>query len=280
MLDPVIEAQLIALVRNVAAEEIRPRFRNLSAREVDRKSRFDDLVTEADLCSEGEITRGLQKLLPGACIIGEEAVAADPKVLDQLDDAELAVIIDPIDGTWNYAHGISTYGVLIAVIEAGKTVYGLLYDPVLDDWIDARRGGGTWYNRPGQRALRLAVGEPNPHDQLTGFVAPVNFPPEQQALVSEKALTYARAHTLRCCCHEYRTLAQGGVDFFINPKPHVWDHAAGILAVEEAGGSVRMLDGSEYKPSLRSGIILSAKNQALIEKLMDQFACLNAPYQA
>lgn len=271
MLDPTIAAKIVNLVRKVSAKEIKPLFRNLHSADIAQKSQSDDLVTQADIMSERAITQGLKTILPSACVIGEEAVASNPNTLDLLEGSDLAIIVDPIDGTWNYAQGINLYGVLIAVVKAGVTIWGMLYDSSLDDWIETRKSGGTWFCRPGKKELRLTVNQPNPEHQLTGFVAPINFQLDNQVAVSKMILKYARAHTLRCCCHEYRAMIHGNVDFFINPKPKVWDHAAGVLAVQEAGGTVKMLDGSEYSPLLRSGVIVAGKSEDIVNKVSKDF---------
>ena len=145
-LDHDIENALISMVRDAARIEIMPRFRNLSAGAITAKSSSIDLVTVADVAAEEHVTRALQTILPGAVVIGEEAVSADPTILDQVADAEVAVIVDPIDGTWNYAHGLSTFGVILAVTVRGKTVFGLLCDPGVEGIAfdgENRRGSGS-----------------------------------------------------------------------------------------------------------------------------------------
>ena len=140
---------LIEAVRDAARREILPRFRNLSADQIDTKSGPDDLVTVADRAAEARLTAAAQKLLPGALVVGEEGVAEDPAILDRFAEAELAVVIDPVDGTFNFARGLAIFGVILAVTRHGQTVFGLLYDPVMDDWVQAHRGGGA-PRRPGR----------------------------------------------------------------------------------------------------------------------------------
>ena len=154
-LSPDLEEALIALVRRVAKSEILPRFRRLPDSDIRSKSAPDDLVTEADERAEAAMSAAVAQMMPEALVIGEEAVSADPTILAGLAEAERAVIIDPVDGTWNFAKGLATFGVVLAVAERGETVFGLLYDPVMDDWVMANRGGGTWYCRP-DAAPRLA----------------------------------------------------------------------------------------------------------------------------
>ena len=107
---------ILETVRDAARREIMPRFRALSEADINTKSAPDDLVTAADLAAEALITAQLGRAFPDALILGEEAVAADPNLRDQLADAEMAIIIDPVDGTWNYARGLALFGVILAVI--------------------------------------------------------------------------------------------------------------------------------------------------------------------
>lgn len=266
------KSEMIEIVRDVAKAEILPRFRRLSDGAISTKTSFDDLVTEADVASEKALTQRFQTLLPHAVIIGEEAVSEDESVLDQIDTDELVVIIDPIDGTWNFAHGLSTFGVLIAAIYQGETVYGLLYDPLNDDWVETSLGEGSWFVRPDQLPRRLMLSNQPIDSKLVGFFSPFLF--EDSAVrerVAIQQVGYARSSNLRCCCHEYRTMVQNGVDFFISPKPKVWDHAAGILAYQEAGGYVCMLDGSPYKPTVRKGVIVAGRTKKIQERIVKDF---------
>jgi len=268
------ELEIIRHVREVAAIEILPRFRCLPSSDVSSKSSYDDLVTVADLGSERELSKRFRALLPNANVLGEEAVAENPALLDSLDNAELSVIIDPIDGTWNFANGLATFGVLIAVMQHGKTIFGLLYDPVVDDWIEASLGRGCWYQKADRppRQIRLSSDVTDP--SLTGFISPFQFNGSQREKVAIQQMQYGRSLTIRCCCHEYRSLVQGSADFYISPKPNVWDHAAGILAYQEAGGVVTMLGGDVYHPTLREGVILAARSPSVLEKIEADFGAI------
>lgn len=261
------ESELINLVREVARKEISPRFRRLSPDAIRSKATFDDLVTEADIACENAITAAVMELMPDAAVVGEEAVAADGRVIDRIVEADRAVIIDPVDGTWNFANGLATHGVLLAVTEGENTVFGLLYDPVMDDWILARRGGGSWYCSPDSAPVPLQVSRGKTLEDMTGFASAFNFPPLRRSAASEALLGFARAYSLRCACHEYRVLIQGQVGFMINASAKPWDHAAGALAVQEAGGAVGMLDGREYTPLIKDGCILAANSERALDEI-------------
>jgi len=268
-------ALCIEIVRAAAAAEILPRFRRLSGGEVRAKSAPDDLVTDADLAAEDAIANALSRDFPEALIVGEEAAEADPHLLDRLAGAELAFVIDPIDGTWNYASGLALFGVILAVLVHGRTVLGLLYDPLMDDWIVARDGGGAWFERAGDEApRRLHLAGGGPPSEAKGLVSPFNFAPDVRARLAAQLTGFVRVDALRCSCHEYRMLAQGRVRFCLSGSVKVWDHAAGALVAAEAGGAVGMLDGGLYDPARREGRLLVADTPDLFGALAEGFSWL------
>ncbi len=270
---PISHAQADAIItatREVAAAEILPRFRNLAAGDIDAKSTFDDLVTVADTAAERALTARIHAILPGDTVVGEEAVSADRSLLDLVGQGRVT-ILDPIDGTWNFAHGIANFGVIVAVVEEGETVWGLLYDPGFDDWIVAHRGGGAQYHRGG--SVRALVTDPDdtPFDRLRGNVAAYQHPGPPQAALAQVATLFRRANSMGASLHEYRALASGASDFCLNGMLNVWDHAAGVLILEEAGGISRLLDGTPYRPTMTEGRLLNARNEALWDRLAETF---------
>lgn len=274
-LTPEIETQLINLVRRVAKAEIMPRFRRLPSQDVRTKSGPEDLVTEADLRAEASITAGVRELLPQALVIGEEAVSEDASILDGLGAAELAVIIDPVDGTWNFAKGLATFGVILAVTERGRTIFGLLYDPVLDDWIWTRAGGGTWFQQPEADPVRLNISGTPELEDAVGFVPLFLFPLETRMVLAGAIPGFRRIWSVRCSCHEYRLMAQGHADFGLTGSLNPWDHAAGALAVEEAGGAVGLLDGRDYSAAMTSGgHLVTAKSAETLHRIQAAFGPL------
>lgn len=267
--------QLLELVRDVARVEIMPRFRRLDATQVRSKSSDHDLVTEADLAAEAAIAAGVEAILPGARVIGEEAATGDPSLLDKLTQPGTTVVVDPVDGTWNFAKGLAVFGVILAVVQDGRTVWGLLYDPVLDDWIWAVEGQGAWYERPGSAPHRLSVAQPVSAETASGFVPLELFTGDYKARVAQVALQLGRTNALRCSCHEYRLLAQGHVDFILCGSLNPWDHAAGILIAQEAGGCAGLLAGGAYRPVMLPGGAVVASNTELLTTLTDCFAPLD-----
>ncbi|SHK88286.1 fructose-1,6-bisphosphatase [Roseovarius marisflavi] len=271
---PAQQAALINLVRRAARAEIMPRFRNLAQGDITTKSGPHDLVTEADHQAEAMIARGLQRMFPHALIIGEEAVAAKPSLREDVSAAELAIIIDPVDGTWNFAHGLPLFGVIIAVTRFGRPVLGLLYDPVADDWIIAdeatptRLGAALGAERPAK------VSSGGELSDLQGYMHFSLMTQDQQELLAPLLPGLARVTALRCSCHEYRVLAQGAVDFVMSGMLNPWDHAAGVMACQQAGGIAMMLDGRAYNTEISDGVLLCAANQDTWTRLRDHFAGL------
>lgn len=265
---------LINLVRRTAKAEIMPRFRNLGHADISSKSSPYDLVTEADLAAEAMLARGIQGMFPHALVVGEEAASADPGLRDKIDDAELAFILDPVDGTWNFAHGLPLFGVILAATRFGKPVFGLLYDPVMDDWITADLENTAHLSRNMGAARPLSVSRGGDIASLSGYVHLYLMPQEVQAQMAAKLPDFARTLMLRCSCHEYRTLAQGGMDFALSSVPNPWDHAAGLLICQQAGGVARMLDGRDYTAGITQGHILAAPDEDTWNRLRDHFVFL------
>lgn len=263
--DAIVEA-----VRAVAAAEIVPRFRNLAPDEVDSKGAFDDLVTVADRAAEEALAARVRAILPGDTVIGEEAVAGDRALLDRIGAGRVTVI-DPIDGTWNFAHGIANYGVIVAVIEDGRTEWGLLYDPSFDDWIAAHRGGGAWFHRGGRTRQLRVDSRDAPFERARGNVGAYLYPRLHQPALAALGPLFRRANSLGASLHEYRQLALGGSDFCLNGMLNVWDHAAGVLVLEEAGGTSRLLDGTAYDPTMTEGRLLNARSEPLWHRLAETF---------
>ena len=268
------EHQLIEAVRAAARSEIMPRFRNLAADNIETKSAPDDLVTVADRAAEQAITRAVHDIMPDATVVGEEAASEDPSILDRIGSG-LCVIIDPIDGTWNYANGLSVFGVIVAVVSEGQTIWGMLYDPSHDDWIVARKGQGAWFCAPDQTPRRVQMGEAKAPEQMTGLIVSSQFPRAAQARIAETLPRFRRTTNLMCSCHEYRLLSQGSVDFGLNAYLNPWDHAAGALIVQEAGGVARLLTGAAYSPTRREGRLLLAKSEASWAELAEIYAFID-----
>ncbi|MFK7938633.1 MAG: inositol monophosphatase [Roseovarius sp.] len=273
-LTPAQQTTLVNLVRRAAKAEILPRFRNLGAGDITTKADKHDLVTEADTAAEAMLARGLQQMFPHALIVGEEAAAADDTLRGKIAEAELCFILDPVDGTWNFCNGLPLFGVIVAVTRFGKPVLGLLYDPVMDDYIIADEGNATQYVRAMGFPRPLSVSKGAPLSEMSGYIHLYLLDDGKRAEMAAALPEFGRTQALRCSCHEYRTLARGGMDFLLSGTMNPWDHAAGVLICQQAGGFVAMLDGSEYNAGVTDGYVLAAPDEDSWNRLKDRFGFL------
>jgi len=164
------------ILRAAAHAEILPRFRNLSADSIRQKTSQLDLITDADEAAEQVIGAELSRGFPGCLVIGEEGVSRDPRLLDRLAGADLAFVVDPVDGTLNFASGLPLFGVMAAAVVKGEIVCGVILDPISDDWAMAVRGEGAWIERPNGSTTALQVASAVPLAEMTGNVSWLHLP--------------------------------------------------------------------------------------------------------
>ena len=234
-----LDDEIRDLMRFAAQRSMLPRFRNLAAGDVEMKG-DDDPVTIVDREVETFLTEALTRLAPGVDVVGEEAVHADQSVLQHLSGQ--CWIIDPLDGTANFAEGKEPFGIIIALADAGETVAGWIYDPVKDRFCHARRGEGAFVN--GEKIAARTTGE----EQPVTAVSRIFLTPEESAMVDAKlAPHYTLVDIPRCAAEQYPRLALGENDVSSFKRTLAWDHAAGVLWLNEAGGKAARLDGSAYR---------------------------------
>jgi fructose-1,6-bisphosphatase/inositol monophosphatase family enzyme len=257
-----IDAVLV-LLRKVSATVIMKHFKHLSDEDVRTKSGPLDPVTVADEAAERALTAGLRTLFPDADVIGEESVAADPKLLEKLQVPEKKIwVIDPIDGTANYASDLPLFGVMLALVEADEVLAGFIHDPVCDDTAVAVRGEGAWMLAPDGARRKMRVADPVPVKQMTGSISWRYMRQPLRAHVMSRLDRLAGVTDYRCSAHQYRMLAAGHCHMQMFRRLYPWDHAAGFLIHREAGGYARRFDGSEYRPSEIEGGLLLAPDAA------------------
>ena len=220
------------------------------------KSSRQDLVTDADEAAEAAITASLSRAFPGAVVVGEESTERDPTLLLGLHQPDLVFIIDPIDGTKNFASNLPLFGVMAAVVRRGEILAGIILDPIGDDWALALRGEGAWIEHADGRRDDLRVGAAPSLAEMAGVVSWAFFPPERRNRVAARLARVANASDYRCAAHQYRLLAGGFYDFALYSKLSPWDHAAGWLLHREAGGYSACLDGSPYAVTRHEGGLL------------------------
>jgi len=250
--------ELAAILRDAARAEALPRFRRLDASMVSTKTEAIDLVTEADVATEEVIKAAIAQWMPEALFVGEESVAADPALLLALAEADLAVVVDPIDGTANYAAGLPLFATMAAVVSKGETIAGIIYDPMGDDWVMAEKGGGAWLRRPNGEAVRMNVAAPLPLAEMVGTSSVAFMPAGSRSAVLANFDKLRMVANFRCAGHEYRTFASGHGQFACYNKLMPWDHLGGTLISQEAGAYAARLDGQPYLPSHVDGGLLLA----------------------
>jgi fructose-1,6-bisphosphatase/inositol monophosphatase family enzyme len=271
-------ARVAVLLREAAAREILPRFRNLEAGAVRTKTGPHDLVTEADEAAERFVAARLPDALPGVVLVGEESASADPSVLARLASADAALVLDPVDGTANFAAGLPLFGTMAALILQGETVAAWILDPLRDECAMALRGQGAWTEHADGRRTDLRVASPETDTvRMTATISARYLPPAMAAHVRARLPRIGATWELRCAAHEYLLAARGHLHALMYWRLYPWDHAPGALIHAEAGGYARRFDGGPYVAARHrdGGLILAPSReswQALRHALLEGFA--------
>jgi len=220
-----------------------------------------DLVTAADLAAEREFRALIARRFPSHAVLGEEA--GGQTTGDR--SARFRWIIDPLDGTTNFAHGLAIFCVSIALEVDGHIEVGVVYDPMSEELFTAERGGGARLNgRPIAVSNAQTLG-----DSLlcTGFPYSVREDRGRQVEVFSAFLGHSRAvRRLGSAAIDLCYVAAGRFEGFWEEKLHPWDMAAGVLIVQEAGGRVTRYDASPI--DLVGGQIV-ASNTAVHQEMLD-----------
>lgn len=250
-----LHAPVSALIESVSRDIVLPHYQRLTTSQIFEKSP-GDLVTVADRESELALESGLRAILPSADVVGEEATAADATRLDALGGPAVWVI-DPIDGTGNYARGDGPFGIMVALLAHGRTVAGWIYDPRTGRMCHAVADGGAFID-----GTVVQCGGLVPEHVIVS--APPNDP-------------FARVATARgwmveappfCAAEQYARLVLGQQHVTAYKRALPWDHAAGALLLHEAGGKVAHHDGAPYRPGDGRPTLLAASTAALWDEAM------------
>jgi fructose-1,6-bisphosphatase/inositol monophosphatase family enzyme len=266
MLSALLEA-LDRVVREVALAEIAPRYRRLAPSEVIGKPTADDphdLVTAADRLAEAALAARLPELVPGSSVVGEEAVAADPAVLERLGGASPVWIVDPLDGTRNFAEGHGPFGTMVALVERGALLAASIYLLEDDRMFLAERGLGAYANGVRIKPRSASAGV------LSGTLYTRFMPDEQAAALNARGLRHRQLPGLVCAAHEYTQLATGQKDYVHFYRLLPWDHAPGALILREAGGVSRHPDGRDYEVSDRRESTLLSPDEVTWRRARDE----------
>lgn len=218
---------------------------------VEYKSNSSDLVTEYDKKSEAAIINFIKKEFPTHSILAEESGTSET-------DSEYRWVIDPIDGTTNFAHGLPIFSVSIGVQKNGKTIYGVVNDVMMDSIYSTELGNGAFRNNQ-----KLQVSSNNDLQKsvlVTGFPYDIpNYMPEIADKFAEFLLNSRAVRRLGSAALDLCYVASGVFDGFWEMSLNPWDFCAGKLLVEEAGGKVT--DFSKNELELKKTELLATNNK-------------------
>ena len=243
------------LLHDVSQRAILPHYQALTEHHVEQKA-VDDVVTVADHTAEAMLEEGLAKIVPGLPVVGEEAAHADARVLQRL--AGDCWIVDPLDGTNNFAAGKPPFGILLAMASGGEAHTGWIYDPLSDRLCIAHRGKGAFID--GQKVTARPSGQQPPIAAISLIFLAQS---RREAIRRHIAPHYALVDIPRCAAEQYPRLVLGVNDVSIFERTLAWDHASGVLFLNEAGGKAARPDGSPYRVNEieRTGLIGAASPQ-------------------
>lgn len=233
MTHPVLNVAIEAA--HAAGNIMRRQMQHVDAIPVERKARHD-YVTEVDKACEAEIVREIKRFYPDHAFLCEES--------GQSGDDDHVWVIDPLDGTSNYLHGIPHFAISIAQKVKGRTQHAVVYDPLREEVFTASRGSGAFMNN---KRLRVA-----PRKDLEGAVLATAFPfrdrSKLQAYARVFQAVFAKVEDFRragTASLDLAWVAAGRLDGYFEVGIKAWDVAAGALIVREAGGVVLDFDGND-----------------------------------
>lgn len=246
------------LIEEAAEKCVMPVFGNQAANS--REKTPGEWVTKADRDCEAFLEPALLSLIPGSLAVGEEAVSADSRILDRLSSDGDVWLIDPLDGTSNFAKGLAPFALMVALVRKGDTIASWILDPLSQQLSISEKGSGAWINNEKitVRDDTLALKD------MTGAVLSRFLPEELRLRITEAKGEFSNLTTgSKCAGFDYPEIAKGAMNFALYWRTLPWDHAPGVLFLEEAGGYVGRPDGSKYKAAdhAKSGLLAAANFQ-------------------
>jgi len=211
-----------------------------------KKSSFD-LVTEWDKNTEHFIKESIKQKYPDHEVIGEESISNESNIslTNKLNNKSNIWVIDPIDGTSNYVHGLPGYTISIALLKKGELSLGVVYDPHNDEMFYAEKSRGAFLNNK-------KINVSNQADLISSIIA-TGFPSE---VSKHRVPVLNQIKQIGTSCHNIRVygsaalhcayVAAGRLEAYWEPGLNIWDIAAGALIVKEAGGKVSEMDGEKF----------------------------------
>jgi fructose-1,6-bisphosphatase/inositol monophosphatase family enzyme len=240
------------LLAEVARIEIVPRFRALAQGDW-REKGPGDIVTIADERTEAALAPRLQALLPGSVVLGEEAAAKDPSLFDLLKGDRPVWIIDPVDGTANFAEGKVEFCSMLALVQGDRPLASWIHEPLAGRTTTAAADAGVHVFGPAREPNSASPTSTASDGRLRGVMAVGHKGRAdlvQRAGRVKAEMPIQQVKSLRCAGFDYLRLLAGELDFLLFSGVMPWDHAAGALLVKEHGGLAGYLgDGGQYLAS-------------------------------
>lgn len=257
---------MLRLLIEVAEQVINPRFRALADGQVLEKNP-GDLVTVADREAEVLISERLADAYPDAVLLGEEAHAADPSLLQRYAVADHAFTIDPVDGTKNFVHGSPDHAVMVGETRGGQVVRGWIWQPQHELAYVAELGAGAWVSRATGAPHRMTRSQVPADD--TGTVGPRGVTSRRSWIGRRLGDLPPLELTWVCCGVDYPKVVEGAADFVLYGNSHPWDHVPGSLLVAETGGVLSRLDATAYRPEdISAGPLLVSGDPATRDQVL------------
>lgn len=225
----------IAAVKLVAAEEIMPRYLKVS-----HKHKSDgSLCTDADIATQTALTRKLQAIC-NVPVLGEEMADEEQQAIWQSAHEGLWCV-DPIDGTSNFVHGLPYFAVSVALLRDGKSVLGVVYDPVADEMFAAELGRGAYLN--GEKLFGRVTTE-----TMTQALANVDLKRLDASLAGALAIhpPCASQRNFGASALDWCYTAAGRYDLYLHGGQKLWDYAAGVLILSETGGYACCIECDDF----------------------------------
>jgi myo-inositol-1(or 4)-monophosphatase len=260
MFDRLDLSRAASLVRQAARDELMPRFQHVAV----QRKQDGSLLTEADLAVQDRLERDLNAHWPGVALLGEEMSEALQRAVMSTRSSGIWVL-DPLDGTGNFANGIPCFGVSLALLDADGIAAGIVYDPVRDECFSALRGAGAWL---GEAVLRAPPGPAS----LADCMALVDFKRLPAPLVEALAAgaPYRSQRSFGSVALDWCWIATGRCQVYLHGGQRLWDYAAGVLILRESGGAGGLLEdytGEWCEPTgLGARIGLAACDEALLQR--------------
>lgn len=228
-----------------------------------REKGLRDLVTEADVASQKAIRDILLGHFPSHDFLGEED-ASFPAEAKTSGNSEFRWIVDPLDGTANYVHHMPAFAVTIALQRAGETILGIVFDPIANEFFHAVKGEGTWLG--GRKIESSGCTSPEQAMVAVSFAPNVPRGSVEIARFVEALHSCQSVRRLGSAALNLAYLAAGRLDAYWATSVKIWDVAAGLLMVEEAGGSVSHISGGPL--DLNNPEFLASASQPLHAEML------------